>query len=50
VRDAGDRRTERWGGVPVDCNIWEREYIPKAGRESRDGVQRGMKGSYMDTL
>jgi hypothetical protein len=21
VRDAGDRPTERWGGVPVDCNI-----------------------------
>jgi len=27
-----------------------RKRIPKGGRESRDGVQRGMKGSYMDTL
>jgi hypothetical protein len=46
------RRSAHWGGAGFRLIAISgmRERIPKGGRESRDGVQRGMKGSYMDTL
>ena len=42
VRDIGEHRC---GGLQVDCNIRTRNKS-KVGGESRDGVQRKMKGSY----
>ena len=39
-----------WGVLGSYCNIRKDEDPKHGGRESRDGVQRGMKGSYMDTL